>query len=141
VTRHLGVKSNAQAQAPRRCHGRKTCGPTVKLTKRDRAIKLRDKALKLVRSKGKLSPMLTGKTVLVKTLTYHSGDLQIEFRLPHEPIPRGSENPAYGLDVYWSKKVLCVEWDDAGSVRVIGFRPGEWEARLAALAATVSAVD
>ena len=41
----------------------------------------------------------------------------------------------YGLDVYCPKKVLVVEWDDAGEVRVVGFRPGEWEGKLAALAA------
>jgi hypothetical protein len=41
-----------------------------KHARKDRALKLRDKALKLVQSKGKLSPLLTGKRVLFKTLTY-----------------------------------------------------------------------
>ena len=43
----------------------------------------------------------------------------------------------YGLDVYWPKKVLAVEWDDAGEVRVVGFRPGEWEGKLTTLAAAL----
>jgi hypothetical protein len=106
----------------------------MKLTKKDRAIKLRDKALKVVRSKGQLSPLLTGKTVVFKTLTYHSGYLQIHYRAPFEPIHDRAIMP-YGLDVYWPKKVLNIEWDDAGEVRVVGFRRGEWEGKLAALAA------
>jgi hypothetical protein len=108
----------------------------MKLTKKERATKLRDEALRLVRSKGKLSPMLTGKTVLFKTLTYHNGDLQIHYRAPFEPIPNDEAIMPYGLDVYWPKKVLSIEWDDTGEVRIVGFRPGEWEGKLAALAAT-----
>ena len=106
----------------------------MKLTKKERAIKLRDKALKVVRSQGTLSPMLTGKTVLFKTLTYHSGKLHIHYRSPFKPGDAAvAEGLPYGLDVYWPNKVLCIEWDDAGSVRVVGFRPGEWEGKLAAL--------
>jgi hypothetical protein len=40
----------------------------------------------------------------------------------------------YGLDVYWPKKVLVIEWNDAGEVRIVGFRRGEWEGKLIALA-------
>jgi hypothetical protein len=109
----------------------------VKPTKKQRALKLRDKALKLVRSKGNLSPLLTGKTLLFKTLTYQSGYLQIHYRAPFEPAPKPSDAGTllYGLDVYWPNKVLCIEWDGAGWVHVVGFRPGEWEGKLAALAA------
>jgi len=108
----------------------------LKPTKRQRAIKLRDKALKLVRSKGKLSPLLTGKTVLFKTLTFQSGYIEIHYRAPFEPTHDAVVMP-YGLDVYWPKKVLAVEWDDAGEVRVVGFRPGEWEGKLTTLAAAL----
>src|ERR1700730_12157447 len=102
----------------------------VRSTKKQRAITLRDKALKLVRSKGKLSPLLTGKTVLFKTLTFRSGYIQIHYRAPFEPTHEAIVMP-YGLDVYWPNKVLVVEWDDAGEVRVVGFRPGESEGKLA----------
>jgi hypothetical protein len=56
-----------------------------KQARTDRALKLRDVALKLV--KGKLSPLLTGKKVLFKTLTYQSDYLQIHYHSPFEPIP------------------------------------------------------
>lgn len=117
-------------------HAEKTCRPPVKLTKKERAIKLRDKALKLVRSKGTRSPILTGKTVLFQTLAYHNGDLHIHYRSPFKLSDAAvAEGLPYGLDVYWPNKVLAIEWDDAGSVRIVGFRPGEWESKLAALAA------
>jgi hypothetical protein len=112
----------------------------VKLTKKERAIELRDKALKVVLSKGTLSPMLTGKTVPFKTLRYHSGDLHIHYRSPFKPSDAAVvEGLPYGLDVYWPNKVPCMEWDDAGSVRIVGFRPGEWEGKLAALTTAVVA--
>ena len=119
----------------------------MKLTKKARAIKLRDEALKMVRSKGTLSPILTGKKVVYQTLTYRSGDLQIYFRTPFQPLPKPSNAAKHdagvmgkpllphSLDVSWPNKVLNIEWDDAGSVHVVGFRPGEWEGKLAALAA------
>ena len=106
----------------------------MKSTKKQRAIKLRDKALKLVRSQGKLSPLLTGKTVLFKTLTFQSGYIENHYRAPFEPIHDAVAMPT-GLDVYWPNKVLAIEWNDAGEVHVVGFRPGEWEGKLAALAA------
>jgi hypothetical protein len=108
----------------------------VRPTKKARAIKLRDKALKVVRAEGKLSPLLTGKTVLFKTLTFQSGYIEIHYRSPFGPIHDAFVMP-YGLDVYCPKKVLVVEWDDAGEVHVVGFRPGEWEGKLAALAAAL----
>ncbi len=95
---------------------------------------LRDKALKLVQTKGKLSPLLTGKTVLFKTLTYQNGLLQIQYRSPYAHVPDGGATMPYGLDVYWPKKVLVIEWGDAGEVHIVGFRRGEWEAKLLALA-------
>jgi len=99
----------------------------LKLTKRAQAIKLRDKAIKVVRTKGQPSPMLTGKKVLLQTVTYRSGDLQIDYRSPYGAAVAHS---AHWLEIHCPNKVLCIEWDDAGSVRVVGFRPGEWEGRL-----------
>ncbi len=95
-----------------------------KHVRKDRALVLRDKALKLVQSKGKLSPLLTGKTVLFKTLTYQSGYLKIHYRSPFGTIPDDTAMMPYGLDLYWPKKVLVIEWNDAGGVRIVGFRRG-----------------
>jgi len=35
--------------------------------------------------------------------------------------------------------VLVIEWNDAGEVRVVGFRRGEWEGKLIALLPRASA--
>jgi hypothetical protein len=41
----------------------------------------------------------------------------------------------YGLDIWAHQKVMNLEWDDDGSVELITFKRGEWEAQLAAFAA------
>ena len=102
----------------------------MRLTKRAQAIKLRDKAIKVVRTKGQPSPMLTGKKVLLQTVTYRSGDLQIDYRSPYGRRHAAGERGSHWLEIHCPNKVLCIEWDDAGSVRIVGFRPGEWEGRL-----------
>ena len=107
-----------------------SCEAPLKLTKRAQAIKLRDKAIKVVRTKGKPSPVLTGKKVLLQTVTCRSGDLQIDYRIPYGPRDAAVAHSPHWLEIYCPNKVLCIEWDDAGSVRVVGFRPGAWEGRL-----------
>ena len=32
-----------------------------------------------------------------------------------------------GVEVYAPKRVLDIAWDQAGSVELIGYDPGEWE--------------
>ena len=32
-----------------------------------------------------------------------------------------------GVEVYAPKRVLDIAWDDAGTVELIGYDPGEWE--------------
>ena len=60
-----------------------------KHARKDRALKLRDKALKLVQSKG--GSRCSRNRVLFKTLTYQSGYLQIHYRSPFEPLPDDAE--------------------------------------------------
>jgi hypothetical protein len=40
----------------------------------------------------------------------------------------------YGLDLWSPKKVLCIEWNDQGTVALVSLRRGEWEAELMAAA-------
>jgi hypothetical protein len=43
----------------------------------------------------------------------------------------GKENLPYGLDIWFAhKKVLNVEWNDEGLIKIISYRPGEWEDQL-----------
>ncbi len=40
------------------------------------------------------------------------------------------------FSIIWApKRVLDIEWDDAGTVELIGYDPGEWEWRIRAAAA------
>lgn len=39
---------------------------------------------------------------------------------------------AYGLDIWFGKKVLSVQWDQEDEVEVISYRKGEWEEKLLA---------
>ena len=41
--------------------------------------------------------------------------------------PRAKASLPYGLDVYAPKRVLDIAWDDAGTVELIRYDPGEWE--------------
>jgi hypothetical protein len=72
------------------------------------------------------------------------GDVAITYRTPFQPLPPlsqfmryqialygGKENLPYGLDIWFAhKKVLNVEWNDEGLIRIISYRPGEWEDQL-----------
>ncbi len=105
------------------------------LTNRERAIRLRDTALKVVQSKGRLSPLLTGKKIVFKTMIYESGYAEIRYYTPYGPVAEATGVMPYALDVFWPKKVLVIEWNDAGDVRIVGFRRGDWEKKLLALTA------
>jgi hypothetical protein len=63
----------------------------------------------MVRSKGKLSPMLTGKKVFYRTLSYHSGDLHINYRTPFEPKSRNAELHDLALPVVRGRGRLEIE--------------------------------
>ncbi len=47
--------------------------------------------------------------------------------LPKQRQPRAKASLPYGLEVYAPKRVLDIAWDDAGTVELIGYNPGEWE--------------
>jgi hypothetical protein len=75
-----------------------------------------------------------------------SGGLKIAYRSPFNLKPADlSSAPSYvheaarrraapdlphKLDIWAPQKVLSVQWDDAGAVNLISFKPGEWEAAL-----------
>lgn len=81
---------------------------------------------------------------------YKGATLSISHRTPFSvPFPAASERDKYisavlgiacpvdlpyGLDVWAPRKVLNVEWDGAGRVQLIGYKPGPWEDELRDLA-------
>jgi hypothetical protein len=113
-----------------------------------RAIELRDMALSVVKARGAWQEMQGGPNVLM----YFNGDLRIAFRTPFQNFPPDgsdvvsqaitdgvmhSQGLPYWLDVWAPRKVLNVEWADAGYVAVRGYKAGPWEQRLESLAASL----
>jgi hypothetical protein len=79
----------------------------------ERALKMHDLALSVVRSKG-----VTRLGGSATNLEYRYGRLTIQYR----PSDRW-------LDVWFVQKVLSVEWF-AGKPQLIQYTPGHWELRL-----------
>ncbi len=72
--------------------------------------------------------------------------LTLALRTPFQRMPKETERAKYmraldggrvslpyGLEVWAPKRVLDIEWDDAGSVALIGYDPGEWEQAIKAV--------
>jgi hypothetical protein len=122
--------------------GKVRCASMTTETRLGRALRLRDIALAIVRRQGTWKR--AGK---VNLLMASHGTISIGYRTPFQRLPdannqlkymaaqlgrRAPQNLPYGLDIWAPKKVLNVEWDDQGNVVLVSFRPGEWEAELAA---------
>ena len=117
---------------------------------KERAIQLRDAALRIVQRQGALQPVnISGLSLL----TYRDGKFSIAYRTPMRQPPKkagpsareieryapytaallhqqSGRNLPYGLDIWCGGKVLSIEWADNGTVALISYKPGEWEGRL-----------
>lgn len=107
------------------------------------ALETRDAALIVLRAKGEW--MARGDIPFLMLMEL---GLTLALRTPFQRLPRETERTKYmralegertslpyGLEVWAPKRVLDVEWDDAGTVELIGYDPGEWEWRIRAAAA------
>jgi hypothetical protein len=119
------------------------------MTKRNRAIKLRDLALLLVKARGEWREVGGSR----KRFEFRTDDLTIAYRSPFQKFPPPSadvvrtaaafdmqipETQPHGLDI-WQRtagKVLNVEWSDKGEFVMVSYRPGSWEQKLEHLALT-----
>ena len=117
---------------------------------KERAIQLRDAALRIVQRQGALQPVnISGLSLL----TYRDGKFAIAYRTPFHQVPprddpsereieqygphtaellhqQSGRNLPYGLDIWCGGKVLNIEWADDGAVAVVSYKPGDWESRL-----------
>ena len=109
------------------------------------AITLRDAALIVVKRAGSRHSVsrISGKCLLARV-----GSISIGYRTPFQRLPApaiGDDlkylaaslgkgpppvNLPYGLDIWSTKKVLNIEWDDHGNVVLVSLRRGEWETEL-----------
>lgn len=115
-------------------------------TEADRALELRDASLSVLERCGRWRPC--GSRDL-HMLTADVGNLLILYRTPFQKIFQPSERMKYmaavfgqvprtlpyGLDIWHGKKVLSIDWDDAGAIEIRSFTPGKWEDRLLAVRA------
>ena len=109
------------------------------MSKRDRAIELRELSLTVVRAHG--SWQTAGNRL--RLLTCDRGDLRIALQTPFQQQPSQVPSPAkylaaqsgkpsavnlpYVIDVWDGGKVLSVQWADDGTVLVVSYKPGVWE--------------
>jgi hypothetical protein len=121
------------------------------MTKRDRALELRDLALAVLRARGVWQPMRVNEGS-IQALTFDDDGLSILHTTPFQRLlqPTGvlkylaalhgldpRESLPYGLDVWRDGKKLNIEWSDAGQVVVVSYRAGDWERELERHAAQV----
>jgi hypothetical protein len=124
------------------------------MTRKERAIQLRDAALEIVQQRGTLEP-ISGLKARVRL--YRGDELIIIYRTPFQQLRRygpsareikqyGEYQAAllhqrtpdplpYGLDIWCGRKVLIIEWAEDGTVELVAYKPGDWEGRMLALAA------
>ena|SRR6266567_3351632 len=119
-----------------------------------RALILRDAGLTIVRRMGLWEAVGVGRRATsgageMKLLSARLGGLHISYRTPFQQLPQADDasryraaqhgltlhqNLPYRLDVYTTKKVLNIEWDDNGNVVLVSLHPGAWETELITLA-------
>jgi hypothetical protein len=116
-----------------------------KATKLARALEIRANVLRVLPGLGEWRG--EGKN---RHLGAKIGSISVSYRTPFQALPKvpeqlrymqallgGKDNLPYGLDVWTpEKKVLNLEWDDAGTVEIVSFKPGEWEGALAIAASS-----
>ena len=105
-----------------------------------RALAIRDHLLPLIRAHGFMQEAGGGS---LRMVMWRAGRFRFALRSPFTPWPGTSPPGSYaaalakqradpvlpwGLDVWHDRKVLSLQWDDAGRVEVISFNRGPWEA-------------
>ena len=104
----------------------------------DRAIELRDAALRVLERYGRWRPC--GSRDL-HMLTADVSNLLILHRTPFQKIfkptdrmkymaavlGRSPRTLPYGLDIWHGRKVLSIDWDEAEGVEIRSFTRGKWE--------------
>ena len=111
--------------------------------KRERALAIRDHVLPLIRDRGSLQRLND-----VSIVTWGARALRFALRTPSSSWPNERTAPPYqqtltgqqastlpyALDVWFAgRKVMSLEWSDAGAFNLIRFTAGEWEAKALAL--------
>jgi hypothetical protein len=119
------------------------------MTKRDRALELRDLALAALRARGRPARVNEGS---IQALTFDDDGLSVLHTTPFQRLPHPTgvlkylaalhgldppENLPYGLDVWRGGKKLNIEWSDSGQVVVVSYKAGDWERELERHAAQV----
>ena len=108
------------------------------------AIALRDHVIKLMEGNSKLVTL-----GLLKVQTWKRGRFHATLTTPFNPLhereatapgyvqviarQRAPKPMSYELSLWAGSKVLLMEWEQGGEVRIVTFKRGDWEERLLAL--------
>jgi hypothetical protein len=119
--------------------------------RQQRVRKLRDAAIVVAKNLGEWTP--AGPIKLLMVDPRHFG-VQIVYRTSFNRLPPMPDDMKYfgalkkmpadlpfSIDVWTTKKVLNVEWDDKGAEHVACYRPGDWEFALLNGARSLTAVQ
>jgi hypothetical protein len=108
-----------------------------------RVLKLRDAALEVIRREGTWDAARNHPSL--HFIVAEKNGLKFLHRAPFSSGPparpsasyeqelvrqRAAPDLPYTLDIWSGTKVLSLQWDDAGKVNLISFKPGNWEMQL-----------
>lgn len=115
------------------------------MSRRDRAVRLRQLALSALRARGGC----WRRNSIGAFLSLDTRTLRMAYRTPFQRLPQPEQQLKYwaaidgpkiellpyGLDIWVTgKKVLDIAWSEGGAVELISYGPGDWEADLERLA-------
>ena len=112
-----------------------------------RALAIRDHLLPLIRAQGVMEELGGSGSRMSRMVVWRTGLFAFALRSPFTPWPdaaplsydaalakqRASPLMPWGLDVWHQRKVLSLQWDDAGRAELINFNRGPWEDEALAL--------
>ena len=112
-----------------------------------RALAIRDHLLPLIRVQGAMEEVGGGGSRVLRMTTWKTGSFAFALRSPFTPWPdtppisydaalakqRASPAMPWSLDVWHGRRVLRLQWDDAGRAEVVSFNRGPWEDEALAL--------
>ena len=114
------------------------------MTKRmETVLQIRQAALQKLRAEGQFEEVHHFGSVLSwKAPDWQQGGIHMLHRTPFQKLPKPSAevmkrafeygivprlNLPYGLDIWAGGKVLNLEWNDSGDMKLVSFKRGAWE--------------
>ena len=112
-------------------------------TRLEVALQIREAALQKLRAEGEFEEIhRVGSVLSWKAPDWQQGGIHMLHRTPFQKLPKPSAevmktafeygleprlNLPYGLDIWAGGKVMNLEWNDSGDIKLVSFKRGAWE--------------